>query len=39
MSLTEPAVAEPLAPIAPALDPEKPTRKQRNPRKHDLMPL
>ena len=33
MSLTKPAVAEPLAPIAPALDPEKPTKKKRKPRK------
>jgi len=32
MTLQEPAVAEPLAPIAPALDPEKP-RKKRRPRK------
>lgn len=31
MSLTEPAVAEPLAPIAPALDPQR--KKSRNPRK------
>ncbi|WP_456785837.1 ABC transporter permease [Cellulomonas sp. P5_C5] len=31
MSLKEPAVAEPLAPIAPALDPKK--KKSRNPRK------
>ena len=32
MSLKEPAVAEPLAPVAPALDPRKP-RKRRTPRK------